>query len=308
MEDRVGTRPAAVVAELANDLAGTISKRYRIDREHAYQVIADLWARDHDLQTQATQLPDAQRLKRTRAFKQAADRARSTIYYQLRRYLPDDGRLSTATSDLREGADRGARLDDADVELARATIVQTHVSTRERLPDADAFFTALFALPCDTRSILDIGCGVHPLLYPFEGEGHATSAYVGLDRDPKVIAAVTAWAGHLAPGRLKAQVWSLADGFDNIQGPSDGSGQFDLALALKFVPVVARQERDCLALLRNIPARRLLVTGAREAMVRRAPIAHREEQVLRTFAEDNGFVVRTTLQTPSETGFLLERA
>ena len=308
MEDRVGALPAAVVTELANDLAGTMSKRYRIDRAHAYQVIADLWARDHDLQAQAAELPDAQRLKRTRAFKQAADRARSTIYYQLRRYLPDDGRLGSATADLREGADRGARLDDPDVELARATIVQTHVSTRERLADANAFFAALFALPCDTRSILDIGCGVHPLLYPFEGAGHATRGYVGLDRDPKVVAAVTAWAAYVAPGRLSAQVWSLTDGFDNIAEPDHGSGLFDLAVALKFVPVVACQERDCLALLRNIPARRLLVTGAREAMVKRKPIAHREEQVLRTFAETNGFVVTATLQTPSETGFLLERA
>ena len=110
----------------------------------------------------------------------------------------------------------------------------------------------------------------------------------------------------MGEGRLHAQRWSLDEGLGGIAGPAAG-GTFALALALKLVPVVARQERERLSIVARAPAERLLVTGAKQAMVKRRAIDRREERVLRSFAEDHGLAIVGTLDTPSEIGFLLER-
>jgi hypothetical protein len=296
-----------VVTELATELAESTSKRYRIDAQDALRVIQDLWAKEDPLWHQAAQLLDGQRLKRTRAYKQAAERARTEIYYRLRRYRQDDDRLVGATKSLWRLAHALVPPNDPEVQAARDAIVQSHVSTRERLTDLDAFLSELFRLEPSISSIVDVGCGVQPLLYPFDGAGRSTSHYLGLDRDVKAVEAVTAWSALWDDDRrIAARLWSLAEGFDGVEGPGD-DGLFDLALALKFVPVAARQERDHLVLMRHVPARRLLVTGAREAMVKRHSIARREEQTLRAFADAQGFSVVGMMQTPSELGLLLER-
>jgi hypothetical protein len=300
------TPAARVISQLASELAETIAKRYRIAVATARALVLEEWANDRALWQQAAQEADPARLARTRAYKQAADRAKTKIYYHLRRYRQDDAGLHDATERLRELAAAGVSADDPRALAIRETVVASHVSTRERQDDLDAFWAALFALVPDPTSILDLGCGVMPLLYAFERPGHATTEYLALDRDAVAVGLVEAWGALVGSSRLRARRWSLEDGFADVTGPEDG--RFALALALKLVPVVARQEREHLAILRDVPARRLLVTGAKQAMVKRRSIDRREERVLRSFADDHGFSVIGTLDTPSELGLLLERA
>lgn len=300
------SRAMQVLSQLAAELAEVVAKRYRIEVGTAQGLVMETWASDGPLWKQATQEDDAARLRRTRVYKQAADRAKTKIYYHLRRYRQDEPQLDDGASSLRALAELGVGPDDPRAVAARDAVVASHVSTRERLDELPAFFAALFGLVPEPTSVLDLGCGVQPLLYPFAGAGRSTSLYLGLDRDAVAIEAVSAWAGLVGP-RLQARRWSLSDGFAEVSGPEPDGG-FALALALKLVPVLWRQEREQLSLLAQVPARRLLVTGAREAMVKRRSIDKREQRVLRTFAETQGFVVVDTLETASEIGLLLERA
>jgi hypothetical protein len=299
------TPAARVISQLASELAEIIAKRYRIAVATARELVLEEWANDRALLQQAAQEADPVRLARTRAYKQAADRAKTKIYYHLRRYRQDDPGLHDATERLRELAAAGVAASDPRALAIRETVVASHVSTRERLDDLGAFWAALFALVPEPTSILDLGCGVMPLLHPFD-TGQTTTEYLALDRDAVAVGLVEAWGALVGNSRLRARRWSLEDGFADIAVPEDG--RFALALALKLVPVVARQEREHLAILRDVPARRLLVTGAKQAMVKRRSIDRREERVLRSFADDHGFSVIGTLDTPSELGLLLERA
>lgn len=305
------TPTTKVVSQLAGELAEVVAKRYRIDVETARTLILEAWAAEPALWQQAAQEPDPARLARTRAYKQAADRAKTKIYYHLRRYRQDDPGLHDAAARLRELAAAGVGIGDPQALAARDAVVRSHVSTRERLEDLEAFFTALFELVPAPSSILDLGCGVMPLLYPFERsftDTHSsTTTYLALDRDAVAVEVCAAWAGLVGEERLRARRWSLDEGFAGITGPEAG-GTFALALALKLVPVVARQERERLPTLAAAPARRLLVTGAKQAMVKRRAIDRREERTLRSFADDHGLAIVGTLDTPSEIGFLLERA
>lgn len=301
------TPATKAVSQLAGELAEVVAKRYRIDVETARTLIMEAWAAEPALWQQAAQEHDPARLARTRAYKQAADRAKTKIYYHLRRYRQDDPGLHDAAQRLRELAAAGIGMGDPQAVAARDAVVRSHVSTRERLDDLAAFFAALLQLVPAPTSILDLGCGVMPLLYPFDGTGSSTTTYVALDRDAVAVEVCDAWAGLVGEGRLRAQRWALHDGFAGITGPEPG-GTFALALALKLVPVIARQEREQLHVLAGAPARRLLVTGAKQAMVKRRAIDRREERVLRAFAEDHGLAIVGTLDTPSEIGLLLERS
>lgn len=82
--------------------------------------------------------------------------------------------------------------------------------------------------------------------------------------------------------------------------------RFDLALMLKLIPVIERQNPALLERLAAIPARRLLVTGSREAMTRREDISRRELASLRRFVLLTGRRVVARFDLPNEFGFFLE--
>lgn len=293
------------LVSLARELAEQLAERYRIDTESAYASFVESWLNNRQLREQATREPDPRRLKRTRAYRQAAEKIKTTTYNSLRTYKQQTQRLADGVDALGELAAEGVDSKDPRTIAARNEIVASHVSTRERVPDLDAFFTALFELAPAPASILDVGCGVQPLLYPFDGDGSATSNYLGLDRDSSIVAAVDAWGRNIGGERLRARRWSLSEGFTAVVGP-EPDGNFSLALGLKLIPVVARQERDLLTLFQDIPARRFLVSGAREAMVKRRNIERRERASLVAFADELGFEIVGSFETASELGLLLE--
>jgi hypothetical protein len=294
------------LACLAWELAAEVATEYRIDAETARDMIEAAWAADGALHAQATAQADLRRLRRTAAYRAAAKRARQRIYYALRRYVQSDEALRAAADALAALAREGASAADPRAQALRQRILALHVSTRERTPDA-ALAEALAgaAIGGAPRSVIDVGCGVYPLLHLGEAES-SIERYLALDRDPDAIRAVAAWGALRGDGALEARVWSLADGLRDAGAPTP-DGRFDVALALKLVPVVARQTPHLLGVIADVPARRLLVTGSCQAMSRHRSIARREGRVLRRFAKDYGLAVVGELRTESEIGLVLER-
>ncbi|MGE4606208.1 MAG: hypothetical protein AAEJ52_05660 [Myxococcota bacterium] len=153
-----------MLLSLARELAEQLARRYRIDAENAYSSIVDLWLNDRPLREQAAREPQPRRLKRTRAYKQAAQKARTTTYNSLRMYKQEAQRIADGVDMLGELAFAGADSKDPRPVAVRDEMVASHVSTRERLPDLEAFVTAMFELAPEPASILDVGCGLQPLL------------------------------------------------------------------------------------------------------------------------------------------------
>ncbi len=293
------------LVSLAKELAEQLADRYRIEPENAYMSFVESWLNNRPLREQAARESDHRRLKRTRAYKQAADKVKTITYNSLRKYKQQTQQMAEGVDALGELANEGVDSKDPRAIAARERIVASHVSTRERLPDLEAFLAALFELAPEPTSILDIGCGLQPLLYPFERDGGVTSHYLALDKDSSIVAAVNGWGRLVGGRRLQARRWSLSEGFESVIGP-ESDGIFSLALGLKLIPVLARQERNQLPLFRDIPARRFLISGARESMVKRRNIERRERASLLAFADALGFQVLGTLETGSELGLLLE--
>src|SRR5688500_10301353 len=91
------------------------------------------------------------------------------------------------------GAFRGARapsplaeawtgdLENPAFRAACADAMRGHASTRERLPHLDGFHAGIWAHTGVPSSVLDLGCGLHPLSLPWMGIGDAR--YLASDVD-----------------------------------------------------------------------------------------------------------------------------
>ncbi len=293
--------PAELTARLIGELARSIAKSYRIDSETAAKEIAPLLENDRALQRALAEKRNIREVQRMRVFKVAEKAARKHVYTHLRRYKRADSRLAEAVRTL-DGLAPGQAAEAA--EGAIRTICEAHVSTAERLPSIGAFHKVLAAEAKAATSILDVGAGVFPLLFPFD-TCPALDCYLAVDKDAVAMRAVRAFARWRGGSLLQALEWSISEGWDPVMRA--GRVEFDLALLSKLVPVVARQEPHLLPVLAKTPARKLLITGSKEALAKRQVIMHRERGCIMSFIEDYGLTLDARFETVDEIGFIVSR-
>lgn len=288
--------------ELVAEVAAGVAASYRIGPEEAAELVAPLLASNRKLLELLAAESDPKRLRRMRVYKSAVAAARKAVYFSLRRYRQDEPALLEAIARLETLV---PRTDPEAASRAINDILHCHVSTAERLPHFEQLQEQLVGRISSAASIVDVGAGVFPLLIPWD-RLPALRTYLALDRDAAATRAVQACAAWSADGLLTARHWNAAEGWQVVLDAA-GVERFDLALLLKLVPVVQRREPGLVATLGSVPARRLIVSGSREAMVKRRSIADREAGLLTAFARRFDFLVVDRFETDDEVGLVLER-
>jgi 16S rRNA (guanine(1405)-N(7))-methyltransferase len=172
-----------------------------------------------------------------------------------------------------------------------AGLATGHISTAERLPFLTEFHEALFAGIGTPATVLDLGCGVYPVLFPFDAEGASVSAYVAADKDPGSIRALDSYARVRGDGRLTAVAFDISDGWAVLRDRT-GQSRFDVAFLFKLVPVLRRQASAAYQLLTTISADLVVLTGSTRSMTKNQSIERRERAALLAFAEAAGLRVR----------------
>jgi len=286
--------------ELLRTEAERIGARYRVSKQDAHRALARAFTADADLAARIWARHGQEDVTRWRDYRDVVRRVRKRLYYELRRYYPPDETADRLVAEFERELAGGAASPRS--EELRRELLSVHTSTRERAPHHEEFYEGLFELVGVPVTLLDVGCGMHPLSYPFEGAGSATRRYVALDRDERATRAVKAYAGQIGQERLVAVQADLeeADWADRPLGPET----FDVALMLKLVPVLARLSRDAARRLAEVPADRILVTGSAEAMTRRQDIERRERAALRRFIDGSGRKVVGEFRAGDEFGYL----
>ena len=285
------------VRPLVAEVVAAVLRQYRADPAAAAAWVAEVLARDAALRAAAGQAATADQLRRTRAFRDAADAAKKHVYYALRRYRPAGGD-DDALDRLRRCAP------GPDLVAAARAVAAGHRSTAERLPCLDEFYARLFELVGTPATVLDVGCGVQPLLFPFDAAGGCVRRYVALDKDAAAVDAVAAYAQARGDGRVVAVRSDLGRGWADL--PADAPPAFDVALLLKLVPVVERRERELVEVLAETPAARWVVTGSRVALAKQRSIERRERAALAGFVARAGRRVVAEFIAGEEFGWLVE--
>ena len=288
-----------VLAQLAEQVAQEAARRYRIGADQARGRIEQSWRSHQALRALARRTPSPRALARTRLYRQAASQAKKDIYYRLRRYRPQSDEFS-------KGLERLHRATAAvECQAACEALARSHASTAERWSDLDGFLERTRPVWGACATLLDVGCGLMPLLFPFDRVDDRLKRYVACDRDARCIEAVNA-CGQVTAGVLEGRVWDIGDGWEALETQT-GIKRYDVAFLLKLVPVVARQQPRLLATLADAPTDWLVVTGSRQALARRQDISRRERAVIGSFAKRHGLVVESEFETPSELGLLMRK-
>lgn len=287
--------------ELLAPEAQKIARRYRVSHTDALAALRDAFGRHPDLARRIAERAEDEDVTRWRDFRDVVRRCRRKIYYGLRRYYDDPQRAEALAAELERLCAAGAGREDVRPIVER--LLASHVSTRERLPHYGEFYDRLFALSGVPRAILDVGCGMHPLSYPFQDAGSETELYLALDRDGTATRSVRGFSMLLPPGRLQAAERSVESATEAALATGEA---FDLALLLKIVPVIGRLNQHALAELLRCPARQMLVTGNAESMAKRRRVDRRERRTMDRFVEESGRRVVAEFAVGGEFGFLIE--
>lgn len=282
-------------------IVGSVLSRYRIDRAKATTIVRDTVMQDADLTRTIEERSGVDAIRRSRAFKRVAKSAKRRVYHHLRVYTADTAEFAELVRQM-EALPVGTPAAHA-AGLCQS-LAQRHASTRERLQDLGEFHRQLFSHVAGASSILDVGCGVYPLLFPFAGQGRGIECYMAVDSDADAVRAVRTFSHLLPRSPLCAALWDIGEGWQPVTSAA-GRERFDVALLLKLVPVVARQEPELARVLAAVPADVLVVTGSVHALTKHQNIARRERDVLKRFVEAAGRRVVGEISLCEEFGYVL---
>ncbi|MGC8959009.1 MAG: 16S rRNA methyltransferase [Chloroflexia bacterium] len=132
-----------------------------------------------------------------------------------------------------------------------ARLMAGHSSTRERLPFLDRFYATCLAGLEPPRTVLDLGCGLHPLAIPWMPLA-AGALYLAWDVYEDLVDFLNGFFA-LLPCRGRAEARDI--------GQSPPAERADLALLLKTLPVLEQVEKGAgRRLLESLRADVLLVS------------------------------------------------
>jgi len=174
---------------------------------------------------------------------------------------------------------------DQEIQAACRQVLGLHSSTRERLSILDQFYAAVFAVTGQPASILDLGCGLNPLTWPWM-DLPATTRYMAVDIDARRVAFLNRY---LALAGLEP----LARCQDILARPP--GDKVDVVFLLKMSPSLERQKaRATLDLIQELQAPYVVTSYAIKSLGGREKgmLAHYQKQFT-TWAEQRQWPVET---------------
>ena len=289
-------------------LADEITADYKADPHRVYAFLTEeLGApKNRPLRralSSAGSLQGAQRLSDYKLFRK---KARGAVYQDLRRYKTSDYDVESGLA-LFAGSEGGA------AQAALEQLLHLHVSTRERLPYREEYIERISGLAAPGSTIIDIGCGFHPLMLPPEFY-RRVACYVAADKDAQCVEAVRMFAAKFGLENLRAFTWDIGQGLAALERMT-GVQEYDLALLMKVVPAVYRAEQThagrhdagMVSVLGQFPAKKMLAMVSRESMTKHKSIEKRELSSLNRFIDTYGFTKAEDISAGDEAGYLLAR-
>ncbi len=187
----------------------------------------------------------AEELRKHPRLKEAVKATKNRLHQVAGAYLASPPDYSRWLRRLEE-----ARTPDERAALCRA-LMQTHASTRERLPIVDEFYRLALAEIAPVHSLLDVACGLNPLSIPFMPLAE-DAVYYACD----IYSDLAHFLNHAFPLLgVRGEAWA-ADVTQTIPQQSA-----DLAIIVKAIPCLEQVEKGIGArLLEGIQAQHLLVS------------------------------------------------
>lgn len=247
-----------------------IKKQYKATTESIETALKTNLSKNQKLIELINNNDSLEKIYKTRLFKDFIKKVKKEIYFNLRTY----------------------QRESSDLELS-------HMSTSERKPFIQNFVSQIEDELNSSNTILDIGGGMFVASLDINEIKNKT--YIWIDKD-KI-------------SYEKLQIYKKKNNLNNLylynHSIGDHSWEFytkdkiDLVLMLKLIPVVSRQEKHLLNNLANINAKSILITGSKEALVKKENIFKREDKTIKDFINLSNKEIYKTLDIQNEFGYFV---
>lgn len=257
--------------QIITEQAKKVCKTYKISEDAVQSLLKNGIDKDPSLTELIQQAERPRDVYRTRTFKDFIKKVKKEIYYDLRTYKQEADNL-----------------------------VDSHISSRERAPYLDDLFKQISGYLEQAEVVLDLGGGVFPASFPFH-QFPKLKKYVWVDKDKQAYE-------NLKDQDLKN---TLLYNFSVGENPweyylPENKESFDFVFMLKLIPVMYRQHREQLGHITKLPFKHALVTGSKEAMVKKQDIENRENKIITKFISDSGWNIVKKIDLPNEFGYIIE--
>lgn len=307
---------------LLNELIEKCLKKYKIDEDRATEIAIET-IQKHPKFFQFRELLDTtpldptsyKKILKTSLYDDICRRVKQNIYYELRQYNKNSELQKTLIDSLKNDFLHSDHLEHVKIEnqaekvrAAFQELIKYHISTRERLPESEYFYSQVLQWAGDIKTIIDIGCGLNPLLFPFTAEGVDIRTYAALDKDAICIDTLSTYTLFSElPGQnaIRPFLWNIAEGWKPIRETLNIQ-QFDAAFLMKVVPVISRIERKLLDILSLTPAKTWFISGSKVSMTKYLKIESRERKFIHTFIQNSGKKIIGEFATADEFCFVVE--
>ena len=140
---------------------------------------------------------------------------------------------------------------ETEIKEACRRVLMLHTSTKERITILEKFYKFIFNVTGQPKIVIDVACGLNPLTLPWMNLGK-TAQYFAYDIDEKTIGFINKYLNLTG---LK----SMALAQDVIVQPP--VIEADVALLLKTIPCLERQEKGCsIRLMEALQAKHIVVS------------------------------------------------
>lgn len=191
--------------------------------------------------------------QRTKSLKEALKQTKTTLHQITGAYQTQRPHYTKALKALEEAKQSGT---ETEWKTSCLRLLASHASTAERLPFLEEFYTRIFALIPPPQTILDLGCGLNPLTFPFMPLPTTTTYRAG-DMDTEMTAFVS---GFLRLAGVHGEGF-LCDLLTPIDVEALCKNPVDLVFLFKVLPLLDQWDKSAApALLRDLPAKTIVVS------------------------------------------------
>jgi len=278
-----------------------ICARYKISFDEVMNKLMTNLLSDSEFVEYISERYDEEDITRLKKYKDIIKKTKKQIYYELRQYKQDRKKVINIIENISRKIGKEKICDD-EVEKLFQELLFMHTSTKERLPWSGKFYATIFKYTGKTRYVLDLGCGLQPISFPYDMFG--TDYYVAIDKDPIVIDALSLFSKCRRSCKIIPLQLDLLDSYwrDHLPLYSD---QYDLTFMLKIIPVLQRNNKDALKKLSDIPSKYIVVSGNVEALTRYEKIYYRERRIILKYIENVGREIIYEFNIGNEFGYII---
>ena len=277
-----------------------IIKQYKISENEAKIKIEEQIETDAMLFKHFNGFSSFKSLKKNSFYKKLIKRIKKDIYYSLRTFKTLDKESDESLAGQLKEADQSKGKEG--VAKVKTRILKWHKSTSERIEHMEFVNRKLTAYIKDAKNILDVGSGVYPVSFLFD-EAKQLKEYYCIEKDNESREILETF--FMLEDKVKAKIIDPEKkNFDWVKILKNK--RYDLVFMFKLVPLLLRYQSKALDYLKEINAKKIIISASTESLTKRKNIKRKQNKILKKFIKNSKRKVIDSFEVENEIFYVIK--